>query len=170
LEKREMQGKLRLMMRTSLMWSLLLISSLLLMGCMETVLGVLLAPEMVIAESANQAAQAGAQSLTTMGVDQIADTGQAIADLSRIIRDNPDAANIEQLIVTRDRIAQGSNVGNKKTRGGARGDRIMLPPPRTPMPNLRSAQGCPDLLPDGGAISASREEPWMIATDPVRLQ
>lgn len=150
-------------------WGILLFSSMTLTGCLDTVLGVLLAPELVIAQSTNQAAQSGAQSLTEMGAGQIADAGQAMTDLDQLIRNSPDASNLEQLIATRDWLAKGAETGMGK-RGGAHGDHIMLPPPRAPMPHLRSAQGCPDTLPDGGAIAAGRDEPWAITTAPIRLR
>jgi hypothetical protein len=137
-------------------------------GCLDTVLGVLLAPELVVVQSASQAAQSGAQSLTEMGAGQIADASQAVTDLNRFIHENPDASNIEQLVATRDWLSKSTETGKGKN-GGARGDRILLPPPRTPRPHLRSTQGCPDTLPDGGAIAAGREEPWMIDLEPVRL-
>jgi hypothetical protein len=153
----------------SCLLAILLLSSLTLTGCLDTVLGVLLAPELVVAQSVNQAAQAGAQSLTEMGAGQIADAGQAVTDIDRLIRNSPDASNLEQLVATRDWLAQRSETGKGK-RGGAHGDRILLPPPRSPMPHLRCVQGCPDTLPDGGAIAAGREEPWAITTNPVRLR
>ena len=155
-------------------------------GCTNSILGVLLAPEGVIGGAASGLAEAGAQTLSGASLEELSDLGGTVAELDRILQDNPDAVNSEQLRGFRDQLK------NSKPADSGPDQRVALkepPKPRRPtdtkMPvrqgdqlkvrppgefaAVRRPAPRPDTLPDGGSLRPDPTPVHMMSLNPVRL-
>lgn len=72
-------------------------------GCLDSVLGVMLAPEAVLGGLADNVTRTGAEVLTGAAED-LSSAAQTISELDSIIADNPDAQNVDRLIALRDQL------------------------------------------------------------------
>jgi hypothetical protein len=78
-------------------------------GCLEDVLGVMLAPVGVVSDAANQVAATGAQTLASVPVGQLTDTAQALQDVDRLIKNNGDPDAQARLATLRDSLIANQN-------------------------------------------------------------
>jgi hypothetical protein len=98
-------------------------------GCVQSVLGVLLAPEAVVGAAAGGAANAGAETLSGLSLDQVSQSDATVMEIDRILKENPNAANADRLRELRENMK-----GTPKSTGPDQ--RIATPeppPPRRPM-------------------------------------
>lgn len=156
-------------------------------GCTNSILGVLLAPEGVIAGGASSLAEAGAQTLSGASLEDLSDLGNTITELDRIIAENPDAVNADQLRGLRDHLKKNATAADSGP-----DQRVPLkepPAPRRPtdaklpvrksdhltiLPPgegkiVRRAYPRPDTLPDGSALRPDPTPVHTMSLRPVRL-
>ena len=155
-------------------------------GCTNSILGVLLAPESVIGGAATGLAEAGAQTLSGASLQELSDVGGTVAELDRILTENPDAVNVEHLRAMRDQLKDSKpadsgpdqRVAMKEPPKPRRptdtkmpvrhGDNFKVRPPgeitalRRPLPR-------PDTVPDGGSLRPDPTPVHMMSVNPVRL-
>jgi hypothetical protein len=166
--------------------SLLVCAVVMTSGCTNSILGVLLAPEGVIGGAATGLAEAGAQTLSGASLQELSDLGGTVAELDRILMENPDAVNSEQLRGLRDQL-KGSTpadsgpdqrVAMKEPPKPRRptdtkmpirhGDHLKVRPPGEIMA-LRRPSPRPDTVPDGGSLRPDPTPVHMMSVNPVRL-
>lgn len=168
--------------------TIILASSLMLAsGCTNAILGVLLAPEGVVAGGATSLAEAGAETLSGASLEELSDLGTTITELDRILDENPDAVNAEQLRGLRDQLKKGATPADS----GPDQRQALKEPPRprrasdTKMPvrksdnlriqppgesvTVRRAPPRPDTLPDGSALRPDPTPVHTMSLQPVRL-
>ncbi len=81
-------------------WRLLLLIPLIMgtqIGCTQSVLGVLLAPEAVIGGAANSVASTGAEALAATGSNSLSTAESTSMEIDRLLKDHPDMANAGRL-------------------------------------------------------------------------
>lgn len=155
-------------------------------GCTNAILGVLLAPESVVGSAATGLAEAGAKTLSGASLEELSDLGGTVAELDRIIAENPDAVNAEQLRVLRDQLKQGTPADSGPDQRQAlkeppkprrpsdtklpvrRGDVFKIQPPGESLAKRR-APPRPDTLPDGGTLRPDPTPVHTMSLQPVRL-
>jgi hypothetical protein len=157
-------------------------------GCLDSVLGVMLAPEAVLGDLANNVTRSGTEMLNGAAED-LSSAAQTISELDNIIKDNPDAQNVDRLIALRDQLkAQPlSDTTTPQTQGGPKvqlarhamdnpllplraGDQLtVIPPGELPIPS-RSTVPRPDTI---GVISDFRpvtDKSYTLDMKPIRLR
>ncbi|MBA3699058.1 MAG: hypothetical protein H0W78_09405 [Planctomycetes bacterium] len=156
-------------------------------GCTNSILGVLLAPEGVIAGTASGLAEAGAQTLSGASLDDLSDLGNTVTELDRIIAENPDAVNADQLRGMRDHLkknATAADSGPDQRRPlreapaprrpsdaklpVRKSDNLTIQPPGEGMV-IRRAYPRPDTLPDGSSLRPDPTPVHTMSLRPVRL-
>lgn len=169
-------------------WLLLASSPITLCGCLDSVLGVMLAPEAVLGGVADGVVRSGTDMLSQAGED-LSSAAQTVAELDRIIADNPDAQNVDRLKALRDqlKVQPLSDTTTPQTQPGPkeklprrsmdhpllprRGiDRITVVPPGELPPPPRNAPPRPDTI---GVISDFRPpnaKSYTLDMKPVRLR
>ncbi len=171
-------------------WFLLASSVFLTSGCLDTILGVMLAPEAVVAGTAQQAAQAGAQTLADSGLNDLTSTAAAVQDVDRILHNTSDPTEQAKLQSLRDKLvdnekqAEGTSPLSSYTHQDqqsqlrrpadamtinprAQRDSLTVVPPepsddRRPPPR-------PDVLPDNSSLQPDAPHGIAISLQPVRL-
>ena len=159
-------------------------------GCLEDVLGVMLAPESVVGDAANNVASTAAQSLSGLQAGQLTDTAQALQDVNRLIQNSGDpdaqarlAALRDQLIANQNLAQGGSQLGDfthADLTGGQRRpldgmSSILIPAaPATvtmqlPSDSTRRPQARPDVLESNSALQHDDAPSFMLSLKPVRL-
>ena len=154
-------------------------------GCTNSILGVLLAPEGVIGGAATGLAEAGAQTLSGASLEELSDLGGTVAELDRILMENPDAVNSEHLRGLRDQLK-----GSKPADSGPdqrvalkepakprrptdakmpirHGDQLKVRPPGESVA-MRRPSPRPETLPDGGSLRPDPTPVHMMSLNPVR--
>lgn len=154
-------------------------------GCTSSILGVLLAPEGVIGGAVSGLAEAGAQTLSGASLEELSDLGGTVAELDRILMENPDAVNSEHLRELRDQLK-----GSKPADSGPdqrvalkepakprrptdtkmpirHGDQLKVRPPGEAVA-LRRPPPRPETLPDGGSLRPDPTPVHMMSLNPVR--
>jgi hypothetical protein len=81
-----------------LMWTALLAGVFAVSGCLGSVVGVVAAPQAVVAGAAAEMTTAGGQALASTGLSDPDPYADTLQDLDRIIANNPDASNQAELI------------------------------------------------------------------------
>jgi hypothetical protein len=105
-------------MAKGVMTVLLAAACLTLGGCLESILGVMLAPVGVVSDAANQVASAGAQGLASVPVGQLTDTAQALQDVDRLIKNSGDPDAQARLASLRDSLIANQNQAQGGTQLG----------------------------------------------------
>jgi len=172
---------------------LLAAACLVLGGCLEDVLGVMLAPVGVVSDAANQVAAAGAQTLANAPVSQLTDTAQALQDVDRLIRNSGDpdaqarlAALRDQLIANQNQAqgstqlgdvahqAQGSgarraNDGMVAADPGARRALLTVNPPGPAGAAVRRPEPRPEPLSENSSLRSADKPAFVLQIQPIRL-
>ncbi len=162
-------------------------------GCLEDVLGVMLAPVGVVSDAANQVATAGAQSLASVPVSQLTDTAQALQDVDRLIKNNGDpeaqarlAALRDSLVANQNQAQGGTQLGdvahqNRASQARRAGDAMAGADPYAPYALLTVkppgpaglAQRRPEPRPDAGSenssLHAADRPAFVLQVQPIRL-
>ena len=73
-------------------------------GCTSSILGTVLAPESVVSGAATGLAETGAETLSGASLNELADNGSTLAELDRILMENPNAVNSDRLRNLRDQL------------------------------------------------------------------
>ena len=169
-------------------WSVLLFGGTLLVtsGCTNSILGVLLAPEGVVAGAATGLAEVGASTLSGASLDELSDLGSTITELDRILEENPDAVNAESLRGLREQLKEGKSANTGPDQRIAakepprprrpsdtrlplrKGDNLTIRPPGESIAQRRPAPR-PDTLPDGSSLQAEQTPVHTMSLQPVRL-
>jgi hypothetical protein len=156
-------------------------------GCTNAILGVLLAPESVVAGGAAGLAEAGAETLSGASLEELSDLGTTITELDRILEENPDAVNADQLRGLRDQLKKDTRAADSgpdqrqplkepprprrpsDTKMPVRkGDNLRIQPPGESV-TLRRAAPRPDTLPDGSSLRPDPTPVHTMSLQPVRL-
>jgi hypothetical protein len=169
-------------------WLFLASSLIPLSGCLDSVLGVMLAPESVIGGLADGVTRSGAELLGQAGED-LSSAAQTVSELDQLIANNPDAQNVERLRALRDQLKTQpvSDTTAPQAPAGppvvtARhamddpllprraADQLVVVPPREHPETTRNASPRPDAI---GVVSDFREETsrsYTLDMKPVRLR
>jgi hypothetical protein len=81
----------------------------LLTGCTNSILGTVLAPQSVVGDAATDLAGAGAETLSGASLSELTNSGSTVAELDRILMENPNAVNSERLQNLRNQLATADN-------------------------------------------------------------
>jgi hypothetical protein len=181
---------LRAMVRLAT-WLVLVAACLGIGGCVDSILGVMLAPEAVVAGAAGQVAQAGADTLAGAGLDNLANTTQAIQDVDRILHNTSDPAAQERLSALRDKLVenQKASAGDsplssvthqdpvfllRRPRDGMNGarpvsprDQLTVDPPG--VSDMRRPPGRPDVLAENASLKPDVPHGITVSLQPVRI-
>lgn len=170
-------------------WHVLILGSTLVLtsGCTNTILGVLVAPEGVVTGAAAGLAQAGAETLSGASLEELSDLGNTITELDRILDENPDAVNADQLRGLRDQLKKSTTSADSgpdqrqalkeppKPRRPSdtqmpvrRGDNLRVQPPGE-MTVVRRPRPRPETLPDGSTLRPDPAPVHTMSLQPVRL-
>lgn len=112
-------------------------------GCLDSVLGVMLAPESVVGGLADNLTRSGTEMLTGAAED-LSSAAQTISELDSIIADNPDAQNVDRLKALRDQLK--ANPLSDTTNPQAQPDLAKEPRARHAMDNPLIPRRAPDQL------------------------
>jgi hypothetical protein len=93
---------------------LLALACLLLGGCLDDVLGVLLEPASVVGDAANQVAASAVQTLASVP-SELTDTAQALQDVDRLIQNSGDPDAQARLATLRDQLIANQNASEGGT-------------------------------------------------------
>ena len=157
-------------------------------GCLDSVLGVMLAPESVLGGLADNVTRSGAEMLNGAAED-LSSAAQTISELDSIIKDNPDAQNVDRLIALRDQLkAQPlSDTTTPSTQTGPKvllarhamdnpllplraGDQLtVLPPGELPAP-ARGAVPRPDTIGVSSDFRPPTDKSYTLDMKPIRLR
>ena len=172
---------------------LLAIACLALGGCLEDVLGVMLAPVGVVSDAANQVAATGAQTLASVPVGQLTDTAQALQDVDRLIKNNGDpeaqarlATLRDSLIANQNQAQGGSELGdfahhNSAARARRAGDGMVpadpyapfalltVNPPGTASLALRRPEPRPEAASENSSLRAGDKPAFVLQVQAIRL-
>ena len=152
-------------------------------GC-TSILGTLLAPESVVGGAATSLAESGAQTLSGASLSELTNSDSTLAELDRIIQDNPDAVNTPRLRSLRDQMSQSApaNSGadprqisnddtprhNFKTLLPKRkDDRLGLSPDTQNY--TRRSNNKPDTIPMGSAFYGNETPSYFMQFNPIRI-
>ena len=152
-------------------------------GC-SSILGTLLAPESVVGGAATSLAESGAQTLSGASLSELTNSDSTLAELDRIIQDNPDAVNTDRLRSLRDQMSQSApaNSGavqnqinnddaprrNYKTLLPIRKDDRLALSPETQNITRRS-NNKPDTIPMGSAFYEKGTPMYFMQFNPIRI-
>lgn len=180
-------------MAKSALMVLVLAACLTLGGCLEDVLGVMIAPVGVVSDAANQVASAGAQALSTAPVSQLSDTAQALQDIDRLIKNTGDPESQARLAALRDQLAanqtqaQGNNpLGDFAHQNGgfaqrraldamsganpnARHALLTVVPPGPPSLAVRRPAPRPEPLSENSSLRSGDKPAYVLQVQPIRL-
>lgn len=155
-------------------------------GCVGSIVKTLVAPESVVTEGGASLAEAGAKTLSGASLDQLANLNDTVTELDRIIQENPDAVNAEQLKLLRDTLKDGTSADTGPDQRQAlkeppkprrhtdapmplrKGDRLTVQPPGESIAARRST-GRPDTLPDGSGLRPDPTPVHTMSLRPIRL-
>ena len=157
-------------------------------GCLDSVLGVMIAPEAVLGDLVNTATRSGTDLLSGAAED-LSSAAQTISELDSIIKDNPDAQNVDRLIALRDQLkAQPlSDTTTPQTQSGptvqlARhamdnplvplraGDQLTVIPPGEQLVPARGAAPRPDTIGVTSDFRPTTEKSYTLDMNPIRLR
>jgi hypothetical protein len=174
---------------------LLLVSCLLSGGCVDRLLGLIMAPQSAAAAGAAKAAQAVASGPTGESLDSLGKPNNTVSDLDRILNQHPDAENAGKLRQLRDQLHQQAPLENKNKqsdRGSNRSGpvveerqresdrRVKVPPRRTgdrvdlDVPDMTGGKrglgpDHPPAVADTGLVDPWQPRQHQMSTEPVRL-
>lgn len=155
-------------------------------GCVGSIVKTLVAPESVLTEAGSALAEAGAQTLSGASLDELADLNETVKELDRILQENPDAVNAEQLKSLRDGLKDGTaaNTGPDQRQPvkqppkprrpvdaplpARKADRLTVIPPGETVA-ARRPPARPDTLPDGSSLRPDPTPVHTMSLKPVRL-
>jgi hypothetical protein len=168
-------------------WRILLLVVFLLSqtGCAQSVLGVLLAPEAVVSNTAGNISRAGAETLSGLSLDQASQPDETSEEIDRIINENPNSPNAERLRNLKEQMASTSRqTGTRqqvikedppprrpmdKTVPKRKGDRISITPPAEQIAERRPPMR-PLAQPSASTIEPEVRPVHTLSTYPVRIQ
>jgi hypothetical protein len=84
-------------------------------GCTSSILGTVLAPESVVSGAVTGVAETGAETLSGASLNELADSGSTVAELDRILMENPNAVNSDRLQNLRDQLNTTSTSDNNSS-------------------------------------------------------
>jgi hypothetical protein len=169
-------------------WLFLILSMIATSGCLDSVLGIMLAPEAVLGDFASNVTRNSTDLLNQAGED-LSSAAQTVTELDHLIADNPDAQNVERLKALREQLIATplSDTKTPQTQAGpklpqarqAMNDPLIprrgidqltvLPPGEIPKPSRR-APPRPDTI---GVVSDFREpttKSYTLDMKPIRLR
>lgn len=169
-------------------WILLASSLVVLNGCLDSVLGVMLAPEAVLGGLADGVTRSGSEIISQVGED-LSSAAQTISELDRIIADNPDAQNVDRLTALREQLknsplsdttvpqAQTGPVAPQARRSmdnpliphRAVDQIVVLPPGELPSPK-RNAPSRPETIGIVSDFRSPTKKEYTLDIKPVRLR
>lgn len=155
-------------------------------GCVGSVLKTLVAPESVVTDIGNDLIKTGAKTISDASLDELANVNDTVKELDRILQENPDAVNTEQLKALRDSLRETSSADSgpdqrqplkepPKPRRHTdapfplrKGDRLTVLPPGE-ITSSRRPTGRPDTVPDGSSLKPDPTPVHTMSLKPVRL-
>lgn len=155
-------------------------------GCVGSILKTLVAPESVVTDAAGSLAEAGAQTLSGASLEDLGNLNETVEEIDRILQENPDAVNTEQLKALRETLKNTSSANSGPDQRQAlkqppkprrptdaplpmrKGDRLAVMPPGE-MPLGRRHAERPDTLPTGSSLKPDPTPVHTMSLKPVRL-
>lgn len=155
-------------------------------GCVGSILKTLVAPESVVTDAATGLAETGARTLSGASLDELANLNDTVMELDRILQENPDAVNTEQLKLLRDSLKNTTSANSgpdqrqvlkepPKPRRHTdapfpqrKGDRLTVLPPGE-IASSRRMTGRPETIPDGSSLKPDPTPVHAMSLKPVRL-
>jgi hypothetical protein len=171
-------GCMKLMIMSALIGALICST-----GC-SSILGTLLAPESVVGGAATSLAESGAKALSGASLSELTNSDSTLAELDRIIQDNPNAVNTDRLRSLRDQMSKSApaNSGaeqNKKNNDDAprRNYKTLLPNRKDDHLGLspeaqnitRRSNNKPDTIPMGSAFHEKGTPTYFMQFNPIRI-
>ena len=155
-------------------------------GCTSSILGTLLAPESVVGGAATGLAETGAETLSGASLNELADSGSTLAELDRILMENPNAVNSDRLKNLRDQLNTTSTTGtsgpvsgiskkeslrrnNDKPFPHGKGDYFSIKPPENKSKNNRLSNR-PNTIPMGYSLHEDYQSVHFMKFNAIRLQ
>lgn len=156
-------------------------------GCTSSILGTVLAPESVVTGAATGLAETGAETLSGASLNELADSGSTVAELDRIIMENPNAVNSDRLRNLRDQLnttstpdssnSQSYGVSkqkkysrnNEKPLPYGKGDKFSVKPPENKSKNNRLSSR-PNTIPMGYSLHEEVQSVHFMKFNTIRLQ
>lgn len=156
-------------------------------GCTSSILGTVLAPESVVSGAVTGVAETGAETLSGASLNELADNGSTVAELDRILMENPNAVNSERLQNLRDQLntTSTSDSSSSKTSGlsknkkfsrnnekplpHGKGDYIRVNPLENKNKNNRLSSR-PNTIPMGYSLYEEFQSAHFMKFNAVRLQ
>lgn len=152
-------------------------------GC-ASILGTILAPESVVGGAATSLAESGAQTLSGASLSELTNSDSTLAELDRIIQDNPDAVNTDRLRSLRDQMSQSAPANSgadpnqisndttprhnfKTLLPKRREDRLALSPDTQNV--ARRPNNKPATIPMGSAFHDKEPPSYFMQFNPVRI-
>jgi hypothetical protein len=154
----------------------------LLSGCTSSILGTLLAPESVVGDAATDLAATGAETLSSASLSELTNSSSTVAELDRILMENPNAVNSERLQSLRDQLNatdksnQTAGMSNKK---GYRNNEKPLPHGKGDYISIKKAEDkskkarkntYPSTIPMGYSLYEEYQPVHFINLNAIRLQ